>query len=279
MLLPAFVGRRRLLRKGVAVLNALGGFGSRLSSKVVMVVGATSGIGRAVALRVGAEGAAVVAAGRRTELGTGLVAEIVKGGGRAFFVHCDATVEEDVASAVEAAVAEFGRLDGAFNNAGGVVATVPVDRLSGDEWRAEIDLNLSTVFHGLKYQLPVIGRAGGGAVVNNASAAAVSAVPGLAAYTAAKHGVLGLTRSAALEWADRKVRVNALVTGNVDTPLYRRLLGVSAEAPAQELHAPNPTGRVADPEEVAGLVAYLLSDEAAFITGAALAMDGGMTAQ
>jgi NAD(P)-dependent dehydrogenase (short-subunit alcohol dehydrogenase family) len=263
----------------VTVLDAVGGFGFRLSSKVVIVIGATSGIGRAVALRVAAEGAGVVAAGRRAELGTALVAEIVNGGGRALFVRCDATVEEDVASAIEAAVAEFGRLDGAVNNAGGVVAPVPVDQLSGDAWRAELDLNLSTVFHGLKHQLPAICRAGGGAVVNNASAAAVSAVPGLAAYTAAKHGVLGLTRSAALEWAGRGVRVNALVTGNVDTPLYRRLLGVSAESAGQELHAPNPTGRVADPAEIAGLVAYLLSDEAAFITGAALAMDGGMTAQ
>jgi NAD(P)-dependent dehydrogenase (short-subunit alcohol dehydrogenase family) len=231
---------------------------ARLKSKVVMVVGATSGIGRAVSLRAAAEGAIVVAAGRRDDLGKGL---------------------DDVAAAVEAAVAEFGRLDCAVNNAGGVVAAGPLDRIAGDAWRAELDLNLTSVFHGLKHQLPAIRAAGGGAVVNNASTAGVSAIPGLAAYTAAKHGVVGLTRSAALEWAGRGVRVNALVTGNVDTPLYRRLLGAPPELPTHELSAPNPTGRVADPREIAGLVAYLLSDEATFITGAALPIDGGATAQ
>ncbi|MDX3105006.1 SDR family oxidoreductase [Nonomuraea angiospora] len=252
---------------------------ARLKSKVVMVVGATSGIGRAVSLCAAAEGAIVVVAGRRADLGKGLAADIVARGGQALFVRCDATVEDDVAAAVEAAVAEFGRLDCAVNNAGGVVAAGPLDQIVGEAWRAELDLNLTSVFHGLKHQLPAIRAAGGGAVVNNASTAGVSAIPGLAAYTAAKHGVVGLTRSAALEWAGRGVRVNALVTGNVDTPLYRRLLGAPPEVPTHELSAPNPTGRVADPREIAGLVAYLLSDEAAFITGAALPIDGGATAQ
>lgn len=252
--------------------------GARLKSKVVMIVGATSGIGRAVALRVAAEGATVVAAGRRADLGEDLAADIIASGGQALFVRCDATVEDDVAAAVDAAVTTFGRLDSAVNNAGGVLARGPLDQTAGDTWRAELDLNLTSVFHGLKHQLPAIRAAGGGAVVNNASTAGVSAVPGLAAYTAAKHGVVGLTRSAALEWADRGVRVNTLVTGNVDTPLYRELLGAPPDRPAHELHAPNPTRRVADPREIAGFVAYLLSDEATFITGAALAIDGGATA-
>lgn len=251
----------------------------RLESKVVLVVGATSGIGRAVALRVAAEGATVVAAGRRADLGEELAAEIVASGGRALFVRCDATVEDDVAAAVGTAVTTFGKLDSAVNNAGGVVAGGALDQTTGDAWRAEVDLNLTSVFYGLKHQLPAIHAAGGGAVVNNASTAGVAAVPGLAAYTAAKHGVVGLTKSAALEWADRGVRVNALVTGNVDTPLYRRLLGASADSPTGELSAPNPMRRVADPGEVAGLVAYLLSDEARFVTGAAMAIDGGVTAQ
>jgi NAD(P)-dependent dehydrogenase (short-subunit alcohol dehydrogenase family) len=104
-------------------------------------------------------------------------------------------------------------------------------------------------------------------------------VPGLAPYSAAKHGLVGLTKSAALEWADRQVRVNAIVTGNVDTALYRRLLDAPPEHPRDQLDAPNPSGRLSDPTEIAGLVAYLLSDEAAFITGSAIAIDGGATAQ
>lgn len=128
----------------------------------------------------------------------------------------------------------------------------------------------------LKYQIPAILAAGGGAIVNNASLGGVRGIAGLAPYVAAKHGVVGLTRSAALEFADRGVRVNALVTANVDTPLYRRLLGASPDEPLPD--APNPTGRVASADEIAAYVAYLLSDEAAFVTGAALAIDGGATA-
>jgi NAD(P)-dependent dehydrogenase (short-subunit alcohol dehydrogenase family) len=117
----------------------------------------------------------------------------------------------------------------------------------------------------------------GGGVVNNASIGGVKGIPGMASYVAAKHGVIGLTTSVALEWAERKVRVNALVTGNVDTPLYRRLMGMGPDDPG-DLPAPNPSKRVAAAEEIAGFVAYLLRDEAAFITGAELAIDGGDTA-
>ena len=252
---------------------------SQLPDKVILVVGATSGIGRAVALRVAAEGAAVVVAGRRAELGAQVCGDIISAGGQGVFTPCDATREGDVAAAVALAIDRFGHLDGAVNNAGGVLAAGPLADLSAADWQAELDLNLNSVFFGLKHQIPAIHAAGGGAIINNASTAGVSAVPGLAAYSAAKHGLVGLTKSAALEWADRRVRVNAIVTGNVDTPLYRRLLDASPDHPRDQLDAPNPSGRLSDPTEIAGLVAYLLSDEAAFITGSAIAIDGGATAQ
>ena len=248
-----------------------------LVGKVVVVSGGTSGIGLAVARRVARDGGAVVIGARRTGPGQDAVAAIRADGGRALFVPADATVEEDAAALVDAAVDRFGRLDGAVNNAGGVRATGPLHELDADEWRAELDHNLTSVFFGLKYQVPAILEAGGGSIVNNASLGGVRGIPGLAAYAAAKHGVVGLTRSVALEEATAGVRVNALVTGNVDTPLYRRLSHVPEGGPLPG-EQPNPTKRAAEPDEVASFVAYLLSDETRFVTGAALAIDGGFTA-
>jgi NAD(P)-dependent dehydrogenase (short-subunit alcohol dehydrogenase family) len=248
----------------------------RLSSKVVVVTGGGTGIGHAVARRAAAEGAAVVIAGRRPDVGERAAARLREAGGQALYTQADVTVEADAERLVQTAVTRFGRLDGAFNNAGGVSGGGAVMNLDTAVWDADLALNLTSVFCCLKFQIAAM-QDGGGSIVNNASLGGVRGIVGLAGYVAAKHGVVGLTRSAALENADRGVRVNALVTGNVDTPLYRRLLGVG---PGDDLGAaPNPTGRVASPDEVAAFVAFLLSDESAFITGAALPIDGGATAQ
>jgi NAD(P)-dependent dehydrogenase (short-subunit alcohol dehydrogenase family) len=245
---------------------------------VIVVTGGSSGIGRAVAERVASEGAAVVIGARRRELGERVAAGIRDGGGAALFVAADVTVEADVERLVGTAVEEYGRLDGAFNNAGGVSAAGAVHEIDAAAWWEELDQSLTSAFYCLRHEVPALLASGGGSVVNNASIAGVVGVGGLAAYTAAKHGVVGLSRAVALECAGQGVRVNALVTGNVDTPLYRRLLGAPLEGEV-ELMAPNPTGRVAKAEEVAAFVAFLLSDEAAFVTGAALPIDGGSTAQ
>ena len=250
-----------------------------LASKVVIVTGGATGIGRAVAGRVVADGGAVVIGGRRRDTGEQAAGQLREGGGRALFVGTDVTVEREVERLVAAAVAEFGRLDGAVNNAGGVNASGPVHTVDGPAWHADLEQNLTSVFYCLKYQIPAMTASpGGGSIINNASIGGVRGIPGMAAYVAAKHGVVGLTRSAALEGAGRGIRVNALVTGNVDTPLYRDLLGAPPEG-ALPGPAPNPTGRVSSPAEIASFVAFLLSDQSAFITGAALAIDGGATAQ
>jgi NAD(P)-dependent dehydrogenase (short-subunit alcohol dehydrogenase family) len=249
----------------------------RLASKVIVITGGGSGIGRAVAARVAAEGGAVVIGGRRTEPGEAAAQELRDEGARAIFATADVTIEDDAAGLVDAAMREFGRLDGAFNNAGGVNSHGPVHDLAEADWRSDLDQNLTSVFFCLKAQIPAMRESGGGSIVTNASIGGVRGIGGMSAYVAAKHGVIGLTRSAALENARSGVRVNALVTGNVDTPLYRRLIGAPAdgELPGD---APNPTGRVAGADEIAAFVAFLLSDESAFITGAALPIDGGATA-
>ncbi|WP_067697253.1 SDR family NAD(P)-dependent oxidoreductase [Nocardia jejuensis] len=252
--------------------------GSRFDSKVVLITGATSGIGEAVARRIAAEGGAVVLGARGKEAGDRLAEEIRQAGGRAVFVPTDVTVEADVERLTAVAVTEFGRLDGAFNNAGAVTAYGPVHSLDAAAWRTELALNLDSVYYGLRHQVPALLACGGGAILNNASNLGVVGMAQVAPYTAAKHAVVGLTRAVALENADRSIRVNAIASGAVDTPAFRNSMGATPEGEAA-IAALHPIGRISRPEEIAAFCAFLLSEEASFITGAALAVDGGFTAR
>ncbi|MFD6223261.1 SDR family NAD(P)-dependent oxidoreductase [Nocardia asteroides] len=251
---------------------------TRFADQVVLITGAGSGIGRAVAVRVAAEGAAVVLGSRGKDQGEQVADEIRSAGGRALFVPTDVTIDADVARLTQAALTEYGRLDAAFNNAGAVSAFGPVAEIADDAWRAELDLNLTGVFHGLRHQVPAIIASGGGAILNNASNLGVVGMASVAPYVAAKHGVVGLTRSVALETAAAGVRVNALVSGAVDTPAFRASMGATPEGEAA-IAALHPLGRIAQPAEIAALCAFLLSSEASFVTGSAVAVDGGFTAQ
>jgi NAD(P)-dependent dehydrogenase (short-subunit alcohol dehydrogenase family) len=248
----------------------------RLESKVLVVTGGTQGMGLAFARRAAAEGARVVVGARDKERGDQTVAEIRSAGGTALFVPTDVTVEAEMARLVDTAVAEYGRLDGAFNNAGGG-PMASVREADSDRWHQSLDLNLTSVFYALKYELPAIVAAGGGSVVNNASVSGVKGDPTQAAYNAAKHGVIGLTRSAALDVASSGVRVNALVTGLIDTPLWQGVLAADRAA-AQRYLDMQPAGRAGTADEVAALTTFLISDEAAFVNGAAIAIDGALTA-
>ncbi|WP_067477151.1 SDR family NAD(P)-dependent oxidoreductase [Nocardia amamiensis] len=251
---------------------------TRFAEQVVLITGASSGVGKAVAMRVAAEGAAVVLGARGIDAGEQVAADIRAAGGRALFVPTDVTVEQDVARLTEAALSEHGRLDAAFNNAGAVQAFGPIAEIDVVDWHSDLELNLTSVFHGLRHQVPALAASGGGAILNNASNLGVVGMGSVAPYVAAKHGVVGLTRAVALEAADQGVRVNALVSGAVDTPAFRNSMGATPEGEAA-IAALHPLGRIATPDEIASLCAYLLSGESSFVTGAALAIDGGFTAR
>jgi NAD(P)-dependent dehydrogenase (short-subunit alcohol dehydrogenase family) len=244
----------------------------RFAGRVALVTGAGAGIGRAVALRLAGDGAAVVVGDVDHEAGTWTVAEIVERGGRATFVPADPTSEADHEALVAAAVAGFGRLDLAVNDAGVLGHPRAATSTTTAEFDRVLAVNLRGVFLGLRAQAPVMRGSGGGAIVNVAAAAALQVQPWSAAYTASKHGVLGLTRAVALEHAATGVRINAVLPGGVRPDVTSHV-----RAPATGDRDPHPIGRSAEPEEIAAAVLWLLSDEASFAVGTALVVDGGLT--
>jgi NAD(P)-dependent dehydrogenase (short-subunit alcohol dehydrogenase family) len=245
---------------------------------VALVTGGASGIGRATAEAFVREGARVLVCDRDEQEGTRLAAELSAAGGEVRFVRTDVTREPDVEAAVARALAAFGRLDCAVNSAGVTGAGGAVQDLTLEAWSQTLLVNLTGVFLCLKHELPEMQRRGSGAIVNVASGAGLIGVPGLSPYSASKHGVLGLTRSAAQENARTGVRVNAVCPGSTDTPMLRSSM---ASSPGLEkiILASSPAGRLGRPEEVAEACVWLCSDRASFVNGASLVVDGGAVAR
>jgi NAD(P)-dependent dehydrogenase (short-subunit alcohol dehydrogenase family) len=250
---------------------------SSLRGKVALVTGGTAGIGRATAVAFAEAGAKVVVSGRRPEAGEETVRLVKQAGGDAIFVKTDIAKAAEVEAMVRRAVEAFGRLDYAFNNAGIEETPTPLVEQTEETYDAIIDTNVKGVWLSLKYEIPQILKQGGGAIVNNSSVGGLVGMAGAGVYVASKFAVIGLTKSAALEFAKAGVRVNAVCPAAIDTSMFERFTG--APGMREQLEAAHPIGRIGRPEEVADAVVWLCSDAASFITGHALPVDGGFTAQ
>ena len=245
----------------------------RFSGKVAIVTGGASGIGAATARRLHAEGASILIADVNDPLGEALADNL--GAGRALYRHVDVSSWDDVQGMVDGAVSAFGRLDILFNNAGiGSFAATP--DVSVEEWRRVIDIDLNGVFYGCRAAIPVMKAQGAGAIINTASASGLAGDYSFAAYNAAKGGVVNYTRAAGIDHARDGIRINAVCPGPVDTPI---ITSIDAWPGVREAWNERvPMGRFAQPEEIASVVAFLASDDASYMTGAIIAVDGGLTA-
>ena len=249
-----------------------------VEGKVVLVTGGGSGIGRATALKLAQEGAKIMIADYVQEGGECTVKMITEAGGTASFVSADVSVAKQVESMVAKTVETYGRIDGAFNNAGieGRIMASTAE-CSEENFDRTIAINLKGVWLCMKYEIPQMLRQGGGAIVNTASVAGLVGLAGGPAYNASKHGVVGLTRTAALEYAARNIRVNCVCPGVIRTPMVERVID-SGSINEQDFIAGEPVGRMGKPEEIAQGVVWLLSDAASFVTGHPMAIDGGWVA-
>lgn len=246
---------------------------SDFSGKNALVIGATTGIGRATALAFADAGANVAIAGLGPEQGREVEAEIKKRGRDAIFLETDVREESEVARIVSSAIARFDRIHAAINNAGTEGRFAPLVELSGDDFDRIVTTNLRGVFFGMKYEIPHLAARGGGAIVNTSSIAGVKGMANISVYSASKHGIVGLTKSAALEVSRKNIRINAVAPGAVETGLLRRM--VDGHVPVSAIAEGNPMGRIAKPDEIASAILWLASDAASYVNGHVLVIDGG----
>jgi NAD(P)-dependent dehydrogenase (short-subunit alcohol dehydrogenase family) len=248
-----------------------------LEGKIALVTGGTSGIGRDAAVLFAKAGAKVVVAGRREVEGNETVELVRAAGGEALFVKADVSKAPEVETLVKKTVEKFGRLDVAFNNAGIEGVWVPIISQTEEDWDRTIAINLKGVWLCLKYEMrQMLKQGGGGAIVNMSSVAGLMGSAGAAAYAASKHGVMGLTKAAALENARSRIRVNAVCPAVIETPMGERIFGEPVmKKYALGLH---PIGRFGTPMEVAEAVVWMCSDRASFMTGQSIVLDGGLLA-
>ncbi len=247
------------------------------SGRVALVTGGAAGIGRATALAFADAGLQVVVSDVDVAGGEATVALIREAGGDALFVRCDVTRDAEVKVLMERTLSAYGRLDYAFNNAGIEIEQGKLAEGSESEFDAIMGVNVKGVWLCMKHQIPLLLAQGGGAIVNTASVAGLGAAPKMSIYSASKHAVIGLTKSAAVEYAKKKVRVNAVCPAVIDTDMFRRAYETDPRK-AEFAAAMHPVGRIGKVEEIAAAVLYLCCDNAAFTTGHALAVDGGATA-
>ena len=249
---------------------------SSFTGKVAFVTGGGSGIGRAAALAFAREGANVVIADL-VEANAQETARLIEAqGGAALAVRCDVTRSIDIKAALDKGIQHFGRLDIAFNNAGVEQPAQPLAEVTEDEWERIIGIDLRGTFLCMQQEIPLILQQGGGAIVNVSSGAGIKGFAGQAAYCAAKFGVIGLSKAAALDYAAQNLRVNVVAPGFIDTPMMERFTGGTPEG-RQEAVTQEPIGRAGTPEEIASVALWLCSDASSFVTGTVLVADGGQT--
>ncbi len=249
----------------------------RLDGKVAVITGAASGIGRGTAIRFAGEGAAVVIADLNQDGGEAAVRDCKENGGRAVFQKADVSSEAEIKTLIARAIKEFGRLDIIYNNAGIGGAVGPLEQISVEDWDKSFAVLMRSVFLGMKHAVPELRKAGGGSIISTASVAGIRGFNGLHAYCGAKAGVVNLTRSAALEFAKDKIRVNCICPGGINTPILHRNQPGVKEAMEQWMAHGQPIQRAGHPEDIANMALFLASDDSNWVTGQAMVVDGGLT--